>query len=169
MAEFDNADGARRGRDEGAAGGLSEDGRVLAHSRSRNSTRRSTFGARGFRCSSCSVASSAASAGSASRCGRRPCLSDEYRRPPADQLAAVHPRHVRDDGARRGADGILRDVGAQQAAAALSPGLQRRAFSRASTDWFFLVIETTDPRFDRSATWKFLESMHPVGVSEVAP
>jgi Protein of unknown function (DUF3341) len=43
------------------------------------------------------------------------------------------------------------------------------AFSRASTDRFFLVIETADPRFDRSATWKFLETMHPVGVSEVAP
>ena len=43
------------------------------------------------------------------------------------------------------------------------------AFSRASTDRFFLVIETADPRFDRSATRKFLETMHPVGVSEVAP
>ena len=43
------------------------------------------------------------------------------------------------------------------------------AFARASTDRFFLVIETTDPRFDRSATWRFLETMHPVGVSEVAP
>ena len=43
------------------------------------------------------------------------------------------------------------------------------AFSRASTDRFFLVIETSDPRFDRAATWKFLETMHPVGVSEVAP
>jgi hypothetical protein len=43
------------------------------------------------------------------------------------------------------------------------------AFTRASTDRFFLVIETTDPRFDRAATWKFLETMHPVGVSEVAP
>jgi hypothetical protein len=43
------------------------------------------------------------------------------------------------------------------------------AFARASTDRFFLVIETADPRFDRSATWKFLETMHPVGVSEVAP
>jgi Protein of unknown function (DUF3341) len=43
------------------------------------------------------------------------------------------------------------------------------AFSRASSDRFFLVIETADPRFDRSATWRFLETMHPVGVSEVAP
>ncbi len=43
------------------------------------------------------------------------------------------------------------------------------AFARASVDRFFLVIESTDPRFDRHATQKFLEAQHPVGVSEVAP
>ena len=43
------------------------------------------------------------------------------------------------------------------------------AFARASTDRFFLVIETVDPRFDRTATKSFLEAMHPVGVSDVAP
>jgi len=43
------------------------------------------------------------------------------------------------------------------------------AFGRASTDRFFLVIETADPRFERQATWAFLEGLHPVGVSEVAP
>lgn len=42
-------------------------------------------------------------------------------------------------------------------------------FARASLDRFFLCIETTDPRFDRQATWKFLEGLHPVGVFEVAP
>src|SRR5688572_21163015 len=42
------------------------------------------------------------------------------------------------------------------------------AFTRASTDRFFLVIETGDPRFDRTSTWNFLESTHPIGVSEVA-
>ena len=41
-------------------------------------------------------------------------------------------------------------------------------FARASTDRFFLCIEATDPRFDRTATWQFLEGLHPVGVSEVA-
>ncbi len=41
--------------------------------------------------------------------------------------------------------------------------------ARASQDRFFLVIETTDPRFDRHSTWKFLEGLHPAGVSEVAP
>jgi hypothetical protein len=43
------------------------------------------------------------------------------------------------------------------------------AFDRASTDRFFLCIESGDPRFERDATWKFLEGLHPVGVSEVAP
>jgi hypothetical protein len=42
------------------------------------------------------------------------------------------------------------------------------AFARASTDRFFLVIETGDPRFDRTSTWNFLETTHPIGVSEVA-
>ena len=42
------------------------------------------------------------------------------------------------------------------------------AFDRASTDRFFLCIEAVDPRFDRGETWTFLESLHPVGVSEVA-
>jgi hypothetical protein len=43
------------------------------------------------------------------------------------------------------------------------------AFARASRDRFFLCLEATDSRFDRHATAKFLESLHPVGVSEVAP
>jgi len=43
------------------------------------------------------------------------------------------------------------------------------AFGRASTDRFFLLIETADPRFERHATWKFLEGLRPIGVSEVAP
>jgi hypothetical protein len=43
------------------------------------------------------------------------------------------------------------------------------AFARASRDRFFLCIEAEDPRFDRHATQQFLESLHPLGVSEVAP
>lgn len=43
------------------------------------------------------------------------------------------------------------------------------AFVRASSDRFFLCIEAADARFDREATWRFLEGLHPVGVSEVAP
>ena len=42
------------------------------------------------------------------------------------------------------------------------------AFARASSDRFFLCIESGDPRFEHEATWRFLESLHPVGVSEVA-
>jgi hypothetical protein len=43
------------------------------------------------------------------------------------------------------------------------------AFVRASTDRFFLCIEAADPRFDLDATRRFLQGLHPVGVSEVAP
>jgi hypothetical protein len=43
------------------------------------------------------------------------------------------------------------------------------AFARASTDRFFLCIEAGDERFDAVATRRFLEGLHPVGVSEVAP
>ena len=43
------------------------------------------------------------------------------------------------------------------------------AFDRASRDRFFLCIEATDPRFDAHTTRSFLESLHPVGVSDVAP
>ncbi len=42
-------------------------------------------------------------------------------------------------------------------------------FARASTDRFFLCIEAADPRFDREATARFLQDLHPLGVSEVAP
>ena len=43
------------------------------------------------------------------------------------------------------------------------------AFGRASTDRFFLCIEAADPLFDRMATQRFLEGLHPIGVSDVAP
>src|SRR5829696_7093683 len=43
------------------------------------------------------------------------------------------------------------------------------AFDRASRDRFFLVIETSDPRFDARQTRAFLSEMSPVGVSDVAP
>jgi Protein of unknown function (DUF3341) len=41
-------------------------------------------------------------------------------------------------------------------------------FSSASGDRFFLTIETIDPKFDAVATRRFLESLHPLGVSDVA-
>jgi hypothetical protein len=49
------------------------------------------------------------------------------------------------------------------------PVFNVKAFGRASTDRFFLCIESTDQRFDRMATRKFLEGLHPVGVSDVEP
>ncbi len=42
-------------------------------------------------------------------------------------------------------------------------------FELASRNLFFLCIEATDPRFDRQHTWRFLESLQPREVSEVAP
>jgi hypothetical protein len=43
------------------------------------------------------------------------------------------------------------------------------AFDRASSDRFFLCIEATDARFHAAETRAFLASLHPVGVSDVAP
>jgi hypothetical protein len=43
------------------------------------------------------------------------------------------------------------------------------AFARASTDRFFLVIESGDPRYAGDTTRQFLEGLHPVGVHTVAP
>jgi hypothetical protein len=43
------------------------------------------------------------------------------------------------------------------------------AFDRASRDRFFLVIETSDPRFDAHRTRRFLSELSPVGVTDVAP
>jgi hypothetical protein len=43
------------------------------------------------------------------------------------------------------------------------------AFERASTDRFFLCIEAVDAQFHPERTRRFLEGLHPVGVSDVAP
>lgn len=49
------------------------------------------------------------------------------------------------------------------------PVFNSPAFARASRDRFFLCIEATDPKFERHATTTFLEGLHPVGVTDVAP
>ncbi|HEY7161783.1 MAG TPA: DUF3341 domain-containing protein [Acidobacteriota bacterium] len=40
-------------------------------------------------------------------------------------------------------------------------------FVLASRDRFFLCIESTDPKFDRESTWRFLDKQQPRFVSEV--
>ena len=41
-------------------------------------------------------------------------------------------------------------------------------FAAASSDGFFLTIETADPKFDAHGTRQFLDGLHPVGVSDIA-
>jgi len=43
------------------------------------------------------------------------------------------------------------------------------AFARASSDRFFLLIESADPRFAYDDARHFLEGLHPLGVSDVEP
>jgi hypothetical protein len=41
-------------------------------------------------------------------------------------------------------------------------------FAAASSDGFFLTIETTDPKYDVQGTRRFLDELHPLGVSDIA-
>jgi hypothetical protein len=43
------------------------------------------------------------------------------------------------------------------------------AFAAASRNRFFLCVEATDPKFDATATRRFLEGLAPVGVYDVEP
>jgi hypothetical protein len=43
------------------------------------------------------------------------------------------------------------------------------SFAKASSDGFFLCIESTDPKFDAGETRSFLQSLNPVEVSDVDP
>ena len=49
------------------------------------------------------------------------------------------------------------------------PVFNAPAFARASSDRFFIVIETADPRYSSDGTRQFLDGLHPVGVHDVAP
>jgi ActD protein len=40
-------------------------------------------------------------------------------------------------------------------------------FSQASRDKFFLVIQARDPKFDIDTTWNFLETLHPMEITDV--
>ena len=99
LAEFDDADGAGRGRPRGSPGRLHDEWTPTRRSRSRGWRRRWASGARGCRCWSCSAASlgalSAASALQYYCAGHQ--LPAQRRRPAAQQLADVHPGHVRAD------------------------------------------------------------------------
>jgi len=48
------------------------------------------------------------------------------------------------------------------------PVFNAPAFERASTDKFFLCIEASDPKFELGATRKFLETLAPESIAEVA-
>ena len=47
------------------------------------------------------------------------------------------------------------------------PVFNAPGFERASTDRFFLCLESDDPKFDRVQTRDFLQNLHPLTVSEV--
>ena len=49
------------------------------------------------------------------------------------------------------------------------PVFNVKRFALATRDRFFLCIEATDPKFDRVATRRFLESLAPREISEVEP
>jgi len=42
-------------------------------------------------------------------------------------------------------------------------------FEHATRDKFFLLVESTDPKFDRAKTLEFLKGLNPSEVNEVEP
>lgn len=49
------------------------------------------------------------------------------------------------------------------------PVFNAPAFSQASRDKFFLLIESDDPKFNEAETRQFLQQFNPLGISDVEP
>ena len=96
-------------------------------------------------------------------------LPAEHRRQALYQLADVHPGHLRaDDPVRVDHRGAVVDR-AERAAAALSPGVQRRALrdrtpARPGSSW---RSSATDPKFERAQTFEFLKGLGAKEINEV--
>jgi hypothetical protein len=82
-------------------------------------------------------------------------------------LALVHHRDLRADNSfRRNCVGDRHDR-AQWPAHAVSPGVQRAEFAKASENKFFLVVESSDPKYDAARTRSFLIGLAPRMIAEV--
>jgi hypothetical protein len=82
-------------------------------------------------------------------------------------MAVVHRAGLRDDHLVCGRRGRARYDPAERAAVPCHPIFNARRFAMASRDRFFLCIESKDPKFDQTATRRFLESLGPREVSDV--
>ena len=83
---------------------------------------------------------------------------------PYQQLAVVHPDHLRDDGPDGGVRGGLRDARAERPAEAAITRSSTRAELRPREPRadIFLSILADDPLFDVEETGKFLQGLGPV-------
>ena len=66
-----------------------------------------------------------------------------------------------------GVGGVLAMLALNRLPQPYHPMFRLDAFARASRDRFFLCVESTDPRFDRTRTRKMLEGLEPLAVLEV--